>query len=197
MTDTTALTTETQQETTTATRVRDELRSLPVATTEQIAFASELLVDVKGRLKHLEERLAEITKPLNAALKSARDLFRPAMDAYSDAEVVLKQKIASAHEAIAAENRRAMLAAQEALRAGDVRAAALATAVIAEKPEVAGVRTREAWTFRVIDASRVPREFLAVDEKKIRAHVAEHGDSRPIPGVSIEKTTQVVAARGR
>jgi hypothetical protein len=194
------ITTETQQEASTeastALTVRDELRALPVTTPDQISFASELLIDVKGRLKHLEERLAEITKPLNAALKSARDLFRPAMDAYGDAEVILKQKIASAHEAIAAENRRAMFAAQEAMRAGDVRAAALATTTIAEKPQVEGVRTREAWTFRVVDARLVPREFLVVDEKKIRAHIAAHGNA-PIPGVSIEKTTQVVAARGR
>lgn len=74
------ITTETQQEASTeastALTVRDELRALPVVTAEQISFASELLIDVKGRLKHLEERLAEITKPLNAALKSARDLFR-------------------------------------------------------------------------------------------------------------------------
>lgn len=195
MTDT--LTTETQEETNTALTVRDQLRALPVSSPDQIAFASELLVDVKGKLKHLEERLAEITKPLNAALKSARDLFRPAVDAYGEAEVILKQKIAAAHEAIAAENRRAMLAAQEAMQQGNVMGAALATAAIAERPQVEGVRTREAWTFRVVDARLVPREFLVVDEKKIRAHVAAHGDAQPIPGVSIEKTTQVIAARGR
>jgi hypothetical protein len=196
MTDT-SLATETQNEATTATQVRDELRLLPVVTSEQITFASELLVDVKGRLKELDERMREITRPLNEALKSTRDLFRPALDAYGEAEAILKQKIAAAHAAIAAENRRAMLAAQAAMQAGDVRAAALATATIAEKPEVEGVRTRETWTFRVVDARLVPREFLVIDEKKIRAHVAEHGDSRPIPGVAIEKTTQVVAARGR
>lgn len=193
----TALVRETQDETSSAVLVRNELMDLPVRTNEEIAMASELLVDVKGRYKHLEERLQEITKPLNAALKSARDLFRPAMSAYEEAEQILKQKIGAAHAAIAEANRRAMLEAQAQLAAGDVRAAAVAATSIVERPRVEGVRVQEALTYRVVNALLVPREFLVVDDKKVKAHLAKYGEGAQIPGIVIEKTQQVVAARGR
>lgn len=192
----TALATEIAAEATMATSARDSLRELPVSTPAQIALASELLVDVKGRYKVLEERLQEITKPLNAGLKSVRDLFRPPMDAYTEAENILKRKIADAHAAIAAENQRAMLAAQAALQSGDVRGAALATTTMQERVEVPGVRTQEVLTYRVVDARLVPREFLMVDDRAVRAHIAAYGE-RPIPGIVIEKDLRVVAARGR
>ncbi|MGL4258013.1 MAG: hypothetical protein ACRCSL_16890 [Microbacterium sp.] len=188
---------ETSQEAQEATVVRNELRDLPVHTHEEISFASELLVDIKGRHKKLEDRLHEITKPLNAALKSTRDLFRPAMTAYEEAEQILKAKIGAAHAAIAAANQRAMLEAQAKLAQGDVHAAAVAATAIAERPRNEGVSVREALTYRVVNALLVPREFLVIDDKKVRAYIAQHGEAAQIPGITIEKTQQVVASRGR
>jgi hypothetical protein len=192
-----ALVRETQDETSSAVFVLNELKDLPVRTNEEITMASELLVDVKGRYKRLEERLHEITKPLNAALKSARDLFRPAMNAYEEAEQVLKQKIGAAHAAIAESNRRAMLEAQARLAQGDAHAAALAATAIVERPRVEGVRVQEVLTYRVVDVTLVPRDFLVVDDKKVRAHIAKFGEGAVIPGIVVEKAQQVVAARGR
>lgn len=197
MSETADLVTETAKETSTANEALEALRGFEVQTPEQINIAGEILVDVKGRFKQLEERLQEITKPLNAALKSTRDLFRPAMSAYEEAEVILKQKIAHAHLAIAEANRLAMLAAQAQMAQGNVHAAALAATSMVERPTTEGVRTRESYGYRIVNALLVPREFLVVDDKKIKAHIAAHGDKNPIPGVVVEKTMQVVAARGR
>jgi hypothetical protein len=184
------------EEATMALAARDSLRTLAITTPAQIAVAGEILVDVKGRLKALEERLAEITKPLNAGIKSARDLFRPAMEAYAEAEAILKKKIGDAERAIQEANRAAQREAQERLAQGQVREAALAVNTIVETPKVEGVRTQEVLTYEVTDVSLVPRELMVVDDKKVRAHIAIHGES-PIPGIAIKKETRVIAARGR
>lgn len=49
------------------------------------------------------------------------------------------------------------------------------------------VQMRSAWTFRVVDASALPREFLCPDEDKLKAHVKAHGDGVPVPGVVFER----------
>ena len=188
---------ETAAQTTEANAVRDALADFPVTTKDQIEVASGILVEIKGKSKQLEERLEEITKPLNAALRSVRDLFRPAIQAYAEAEGVLKRKIGDAHLAIERANREAMLAAQAQMAAGNVLAAAQAATSMVERPAAEGVRTQEVWTFRVVNALLVPREFLVVDEKKVRAHVAQHGEATNIPGIVVEKDVRIIAARGR
>lgn len=184
---------ETRREAQTAKDVLAQLRDLVVETPEQIEIAGAILVDVKGEYKRLDERLKQITAPMNAALKSVRDLFRPALLALEEAESLLKAKISQAQLAIAETNRRAMEATQAALAAGNVRLAAQASSAIVSTEAPSGVSYRDAWTFRVVDASKLPRDFLMPDMKKIAAHVKVHGDKHPIPGVEVVKDVQVVA----
>lgn len=174
-----------------------QLRDLDVVTGEQIELASAVLLDVKGEYKRLDERQKAITAPLNAALKGVRDLFRPALSALEEAEVLLKAKIAQAQLAIAEANRRAMEQTQAALHAGDVRAASVASSAIVSTEAPKGLSYRDAWTYRVVDASKLPRDFLMPDVKKIAAHVKANGDKRPIPGVEVVKDVQVVARVGK
>lgn len=56
-------------------------------------------------------------------------------------------------------------------------------------PSVKGVTKR--WTFSVIDPALVPREYLVVDEAKIRA--AMNAGVRDIPGVKFEQTESLTS----
>lgn len=188
---------ETEAQTNEARGIRAALEDYRIVTKEEAEVAGGLLIDIKGRSKALEDRMSEITRPMNAALKSIRDLFRPAIAAYEEAEALLKRRISDAYQAIDRANQEAMRAAQAQMEQGNVLAAGKAAAAISEKPVTEGVRTQEIFTFRVVNALLVPREFLIVDEKKIRAYITIHQDQKPIPGVSIEKDVRIVAARGR
>lgn len=53
--------------------------------------------------------------------------------------------------------------------------------------KVAG--SRKVWTFNVTDSNLVPREFLCVDEKKIREAISS--GAREIPGVHIFEETKI------
>jgi hypothetical protein len=59
-----------------------------------------------------------------------------------------------------------------------------------EQMKVSG--SRKVWRFEIQDAGLVPREYLTVDEKKIRAAVRE--GAREIPGVRIYQETQIAIA---
>jgi hypothetical protein len=166
-----------------------QLRALEV-TPDNMSFVGEILVDVKKKLKGLEERLKEITAPIRAAEQSARDLFRPAINALQESEKLLKQKIADSQRKQLEANRVAMAATQQALDAGDVRGAALASAGIAPTAPPAGVSTRPVLKFTVVDEIRVPRELCSPDLKKIAAYIELHGKVF-IPGVTIVEDVQV------
>lgn len=182
---------EIEQESSKAKRVKDMLLGIDIRTSEHIAQVTPLLQHIKGDLKRLVEQKERITKPLNDALRNVRDLFRPAEDTLKECETILKQRIGTAQQAINEANRKAQLATQAALAAHDVRAAALASGSIQSTEAPQGLGIRQVWVGRVVDASKLPREFLMPDERRIREHVAKFGQANPIPGVLVEADTRI------
>jgi len=187
---------EVHQEVTKATGALREMTDLPIVSSEDIAFAETLVIDAKKQWKRIDERRKEITGPMNEALRSANDLFRPALSAYLDVEGVLRQKIHAARQAIARVNQEAMEAAQRALANNDVRGAAIAAAPITAPPTTRGMTYHDAWEYRIIDAAAIPREFLIPNDKAIKAWVEANGDKNVIPGIAVTKTERSIVRPG-
>lgn len=77
-----------------------------------------------------------------------------------------------------------------------VAASVVAPVLERETPKVKGVSGRRVWKFRIRDASKLPREYLLPDEKRIGAVVrAMKGDTR-IEGVEVWDESDLTAARG-
>jgi hypothetical protein len=70
--------------------------------------------------------------------------------------------------------------AAEAVRAEPVAAPVVVIAPV-EKPK--GIATQSIWRFKIVDANAVPREYLAIDEKKLGAVVRAMKAACNIPGV--------------
>lgn len=218
-----------------------QARSATIANPEELALAGEDLMTIKGLQKKLEEKRTSITKPLNDALKSVNDLFRPAKTWLEEAEAIRKgqmtiyreveaEKIRKAQaeleeiarrerealaakaaeverkareqaerlraaanteaERLAAERRIAQKEAEAAAKAEALRAeaaAAVAPKIVVEPPKSFGQSVRENWTFEIVDAALVPREFLVIDEKKIGGVVRAMKGYTNIPGVKAIK----------
>ncbi len=52
-------------------------------------------------------------------------------------------------------------------------------------PQVEGVGVRRPWTYKIVDESLIPREYLVIDYKKIGAEVRDKKDLCVIPGVQV------------
>lgn len=65
-----------------------------------------------------------------------------------------------------------------------------------EPPKVAGLSMRENWSFRIVDASKLPREYLVPDEAAIRSTVKGLKGRTNIPGVEVYRD-DTVAGTGR
>lgn len=62
-------------------------------------------------------------------------------------------------------------------------------------PKVSGIAAREVWMFRVIDPTKIPRQYLKVDEQKIGQVVRAMKDTANIPGVQIYSEKHIAAGR--
>lgn len=184
-------------------------------TPEDLVYAGKFLLEANTKLKLLEERREEITKPMNTALKSIRSLFKPPVDSLTVLVATLKQKIATGNSLIATRNRAAMQEAATLMQAKDVHGAALAASTMTVKPTLAGVRTQEVLELIIenpdavpeyyctpdinkILASRdfvVPRHLCSPDLTKLQAQLKSDGDKMNVPGVRVAINTRVVASR--
>jgi prophage DNA circulation protein len=196
-----------------------EYAEVRITTPAEFTQAGAWLKTIKGLLNKIETARTRITQPMNQALRAVNEQAREQSAPLLTAETKLKRSMGAytteQDRLRREEQRKADEAArkqQEQLQAKAVAAAAKgkieraeqlahqAASVVApviqrEAPKVAGITTREVWKFEVTDPSLVPREYLSVDETKIRRVVQALKGDMQIPGVRIYSDTQIAAGR--
>lgn len=183
--------------------------SYQITTDVEYTAGAADLQRVKAAQKRLEETRTAITGPMNAALKRVNEFFRAPADKLVTVERTIKSRLVAYADEQERQRREAQLKADEAARkerekleaqaakaaaAGktekaeqlEVRAATVVAPVVnREPPKIAGITTREVWKFEITDPAQVPREYLVVDEARVRKVVqALKGDTR-IAGVRV------------
>ena len=150
-----------------ATKALNAANELTIASQEDMVKATDILSKIKTVGKMIKERKEQITKPLNEALSSARDLFRPIEDDTSAAEKVIKTKMLtwqSAEDARAKkEEDRITARVEKGTMRADTAAEKLqniAPAPTAVQGKVGAVKTMIIKKYRVTDETKLPREYL-------------------------------------
>jgi hypothetical protein len=189
-----------------------------VTTPAQYEAGAADLARVKGMLKKLEETRTSITGPMNAALdkvnaffkgpatklKAIEQLIKGKLGAfYEDQQRIAREQQAKADEDARKERERIEAQAKKAAESGKVEkaealqqraATVVAPVIVREPPKVSGMQMRDAWKFEVTNPSLVPREYLVVDEARIRKVVqALKGDAN-IPGVRVYSEKQIASS---
>lgn len=163
--------------------IMTELARLTIDSPEALEIAGEGTKIVKGWWKEFEERRTAVTKPINAALREVNGWFKPIQAKFEAAEQDLKRKMTTYTLAQRKAQEEAMRAAAVAVQAGDADTAASYIGALAPAPVAQGVSIRKVWKHRVVDAAKVPREFLMVNDAAIVATIPKTGSPEAIPGV--------------
>jgi hypothetical protein len=192
-------------------------RDFKVTTAEQYSAAGADLTRIKAARKRLDDIRTGITRPMDAAKKAVMDFFRAPGEKLDQAERAIKRAMVDfteeqerlrleeqrrADEAARKERDRLAAQAARAAESGKIekaeqlqaRAATVVAPVISrEPPKVTGVSTRDVWKFEIVNEMEVPREYLMVDESKIRKVVgALKGETR-IAGVRVWPEKSIAA----
>jgi hypothetical protein len=67
------------------------------------------------------------------------------------------------------------------------------TGVLQAQVVPGGVRLRIDYDYEIVDFDAIPREWLTIDDKRVRAHLKETAGTVQIPGLSIIRSQKVVA----
>lgn len=183
-----------------ATEIQQNVAQFSIATQEDLDFGAELLKEIKREKNKLEDQRSEATKPLRKVLEVIYGWFRPSIDDLNRAESMLKKKIVDYQRLQLQRQQEALRAAGQASMRGDAHTAAAAlrqaSAAAIQKPE--SISFRQKWTYRVVDASLIPREYLmlVVNHDAIQAQVDLHKEKTSIPGIEVFAETSVASRRG-
>lgn len=153
------------------------------------------------RIRREEQRKAEdaARKEREKLEAQAREAERKAREK-ADADRRAAQEAAAAGKAEESARLAARAIATESVAAEkaavlEQRAAATVAPVIQrEAPKVAGLKMREVFKFEIVDASKLPREYLIPDEQRIRKVVGALKSDTNIPGVRVYADMQPASA---
>lgn len=197
----------------------DQVIGFEVTDADSYERGAEVLRSIKTMYNEVETKRKSITSPLDQAKRQVMDLFRPFTDSLASAERTLKKRMIgwkNEQERIAREEQRkaeeAARKERERLERQAAKAEAEGRAARAEvlrdraeftvpaapapaTPKVSGIADRKVWRFEIVDAAKLPREYLVPDEKRIGGVVrALKGDTN-IPGVRVYEEAVLGARR--
>lgn len=166
--------------------------------------AGSIYTDARRHVKALEQARKAVTEPIDAVKKQImadEKAMRAELEREAERLKSMCDAYATAKAQEAEEARRKQAEAETAKdRVASVFGAA-ATVGMANSPAIAAPKSSanrmvERWSFEVLDSAAVPREFLTVDDAKIRAWMQAQtklGITPQLPGVVFEKTVSVEA----
>lgn len=152
----------------------------------ELAEAEERRLNEENQRK-AREAAEEQRKKDEAAAAEARKQREKEIEAAQKTGDVKKREAERLRKQAEEEKRQAV--EQARLDAEAVAASAQAVKVEANTPKVAGLRQRVNWTFKVVDATKIPRSFLMPDEGAIGRFVRNAKDKtlaeKTIPGIEV------------
>ncbi|MFA5284456.1 MAG: hypothetical protein WC347_02555 [Smithellaceae bacterium] len=191
-----------------------------IQTNEDYIRASDILLIIKEIRKKIDATFKPIKQKMDAAKNEVLDQERAAVRPLAEAEAYIKPLIAGymaeqerrrkeeenrlREIARKEEEERQLQAAIQAEAEGQkeeaeaiISAPVQAAPVVVPKtiPKVAGVTMVKQWKFRIVDAAKVPRQYLIVDEQKIGAVVRALKDQANISGVEVFCVDSISAGR--
>lgn len=135
---------------------------------KQLEERMDLLSFVKGKRKELEKKEDEITKPLNEALKSARELFRPIKLRYTEVEDKLKSLILSYKKKIEAEEQAKKAEIVKEVESGNLDFDKAGAKIEKLEQKVEAFNTRKIKDIEITDESLIPKEYWIIDMVRLR-----------------------------
>jgi len=125
------------------------------------------LAQVKEIKKIVQEKKDSVVKPLNEALKNTRALFKPIEDKVDIIETYLKSEVSKYNTKLLQEQRKREEEAQVKIEAGATFEEATKSVERIEK-KIDAIPTRKIKRLKIIDASKIERQFLIPNEQAIK-----------------------------
>jgi len=160
-----------------------QAEAIQVTTTEQEEEAYLALTKIKQAIKTIEDKRKEITKPLNASLKTANAMFKKLSAPFVEADRIVRDKVMDFRQA-QEEKAQKELERRQKIQAAHEKKGHETHEITEPKVEVAkSTVTAKRWTFELVDINKVPREYLVLDS--VAVNKAIRNGIREIDGLDV------------
>lgn len=178
-----------------------DAKSLTIKDTKSMTEGTELLSYLNKKLDAVTTEKEKVTKPLNEALKNERARWKPIETILEEAITSLRKKMSvyQTEQIRKQKEEEARIANRIGEGKGKLK---LETAVKKmeeiDRPEAkietdrGSVRFRTDKILKIVDATKIPRNFLLPDEKLILMHL-KNGNA--VPGCEIEEVQTPINSR--
>jgi len=179
-------------------KLETKANSITITNQEEQTDAIDIVSKLKDTYSQIKEKKEQITKPLNEALKNARNLFAPIEEQFKTAEAIIKGKLLAYAQKVNAEAQ-----AKEQKIADRVEKGTLKLDTAEKKLDeierveqtthgnVGSVSIKTIKKVRITNEALLPREYLVPDEVKIRRDAL---GGKVIPGVEVYNE-EILAAK--
>lgn len=186
--------------------IEDSANALVVKDEASQQIAVEMAVVVKQRIDELEKQRKEKGEPFRQVWAGINSYFKPWADRLKSAKATIDRKSESW---FLAEQQKRREREQKQREREQKRIAEGKSVTPRRMPEPlpqsvrsesgASASMRETWDFEVIDAKKVPRKYLMINDKLVLATIQAEGkvmpEPSPIPGLRLFRTAKQVTRR--
>lgn len=179
-------------------KLENQATAIVIGSQEEYGTAIDIVSKLKDTGSIIKEKKESITKPLNEALRNARDLFRPVEIQFENAERIIKEKLLAYKRKVDEEARakEAKIAAQAEkgtikLETAERKIGEIERVENTTRGKVGEVQVRKVKKVRITNESLIPRKYLVPDMVAIRRDAL---GGVPITGVEVYEE-DLIAAR--
>ena len=166
--------------------LNDSALSIKITSRPTLELAKQSLANVKGYIKLVKEKREKLTKPMNDALREARDLYRPVENRLAFTKKLIDQKILDYLAVLEKQEEEKKIEIEQKVESGEMKVETAGNKLekIAEKK--GAIRKRVNRDIEIVDKTKIPLDYLEPNMVAIRKDALA---GKVIPGVKvIEKT---------
>jgi len=185
------------------TTISNQAGDLMIDSQESLSQATDILSKIKTSAKDVEKRKKEITDPLNAALKSARSLFKPLEDDLATAERTIKGKMLDYSNEVEAKAAEQAAKLEKRVEKGTMRVDTamrkmddIETVGSSVQGASGSVQFRTVRNIKIVDPTKIPLKYLSNEKVLAAISAAVRTDvlnGTKVDGVEIVEEKQIAA----
>jgi len=150
-----------------------QAEKMEIATTSGYVMAGGFVSGLRSLKKEIEATFEEVVAATHRAHKEAIKARDTHLDPVEKAIAIIKKKLGGFLE-------NAEAALELSAKNGKMDE---------PLPKLPGISFRKGWTFRIVDAAKIPRAYLCPDEKVLRDYANAMGKNAKVSGVEFIRTT--------
>lgn len=166
------------------------LASQAIDTQERAEWAAQVIHELAEQKASMEAERDSVAKVLRQVANKVSRWWKPPIDTCEQAIAGLKQGIKDYRDREAAAQTAALAAIAD--QPPEDAHAEIARTVAATAPVPAGLIEREAWTWEIEDAAKIPRDYFVLDEQRISREIRASKGATNIPGIRPVRDTIMV-----